>query len=162
MKSEILNLRIPTSLKEKLEIDSNDNNITLSDLARQIIFSYYENDEFDIPQYDLELDFYNSNEFLYLITWILEKRLNNYDSNNIKVFEGLKRIASKALNNKYFPIELKNEFEKVYVDLSRFIYEYEMPNNYFRFCIPNQPHSFNYYILVNFIYGKAFENTIYI
>lgn len=160
MKSEILNLRVPASLKERLEIEANDNSITLSDLARDIISSHYENNDIDIPMFNLELNFYNSNEFIYLITWIFEKRLNNYDSNHIQVFEGLKKISLKAMNNKYFPIELKKEFEKVYVDLSRFIYEYEMSNNYFRFCIPNLPQSFNYFILVNFIYKKAFENTI--
>lgn len=160
MKSEILNLRIPASLKERLEIEASHNSITLSDLARDIISSYYENKEIDIPILNLELNFFNSNEFMYLITWILEKRLNYYDSNSVQVFEGLKVIALKAMNNIYSSFELKKEFEKVYVDLSRFIYEYEIPNNHFRFCIPNLPQSFNYYILVNFIYGKAFENTI--
>ena len=43
-------------------------------------------------------------------------------------------IALKAMNNTYFSFELKKEFEKVYVDLSRFIYDYEIPNNHFRFC----------------------------
>ena len=64
------------------------------------------------------------------------------------------------MNNINFPSEVKKEFEKVYVDLSRFIYEYEIPNNHFRYCIPNLPQSLNYFILVNFIYKKAFENTI--
>lgn len=162
MKSEILNLRIPASLKERLESDSNDNNITLSDFVRDVITSYYEIDDPSYSQLDLELNYYNSSEFIYLITWIFEKRLNNYDSNHIQVFEGLKKISLKAMNNTYFPIELKIEFEKVYVDLSRFIYEYEISNNYFRFCIPNLPQSFNYLILVDFIYKKAFENTIYV
>lgn len=160
MKSEILNLRIPTTLKEKLENDANDNNSTLSELVREIISSYYEDNDEDETLFVLESKFYASNEFIYFITWIFEKRLNNYDSNNIQVFEDLKRIAMKAMNDSYFSSELKNEFEKVYVDLSRFIYEYEMPNNYFRFCIPNHAQSFNYYLLVNFIYTKAFENVI--
>ncbi len=162
MKSEILNLRIPASLKEKLEIEALDSSVTLSDLVRDIISSHYESNDVDVPTFNLELNFYNSSEFIYLITWIFEKRLNSYDSNSIQVFEGLKAIALKAMNNTYFSFELKKEFEKVYVDLSRFIYEYEIPNNHFRFCIPNLPQSFNYFILVNFIYAKAFENTIYI
>lgn len=162
MKSEILNIRIPASLKERLETEASDNSTTLSELAREIMSSYYENNEVYDTSFDLESKFYNSNEFMYLITWMFEKRLNNYDSNNVKVFEGLKSIAMKAMNNNYFSTELRKEFEKVYVDLSRFIYEYEIPNNHFRFCIPNLVQSFNYYLLVNFIYTKAFENTIYV
>lgn len=162
MKSEILNLRIPASLKEKLENESGDNDITLSDLTRDILLSHYMENEGDNLFFESEINFYNSNEFLYLITWLFEKRLNNYDTNKIQVFEDLKKIVMKAMNESYFPNELKKEFEKVYVDLSRFIYGYEMPNNYFMFSIPNQPQSFNYYLLVNFIYQKAFENTIFL
>ncbi|MDD3004493.1 hypothetical protein [Flavobacterium sp.] len=160
MKSEILNLRIPASLKEKLEDEANDNNLTLSDLSRDILLSHYQNNEDHNIFLDKEITLYNSNEFLYLITWLFEKRLNNYDTNNIQVFEGLKKNVMKVMNDSYFPNELKQEFEKVYVDLSRFIYGFDLPNNYFMFCIPNQPQSFNYYLLVNFIYHKAFENTI--
>lgn len=161
MKSEILNMRIPASLKEKLEIEASDNNTTLSDLARDIISTYYDNNEVADITFDLESKFYTSNEFIFFITWLFEKRLNYYDSNNIQVFEGLKRIAMKAMTNCNFDTDLKTEFEKVYVDLSRFIYEYEIPNNHFRFCIPNLPQSFNYFLLVNLIYKKAFENTIF-
>lgn len=161
MKSEILNLRIPAALKEQLEKEANYNGITLSDLAREIISSHYETSVQDSLVFNLDFNFYTSNEFIYLITWIFEKRLNNYDSNNVQVFEGLKKIVMKAMNNSYFPNELKKEFEKVYVDLSHFIYVYEMPNKYFTFCIPHQTQSFNYMLLVNFIYQKAFENTIF-
>ncbi len=161
MKSEILNLRIPASLKEKLENEAGENSISLSDLARDILLSHFkDNDELNIFR-DNEINFFNTNEFLYLITWLFEKRLNNYDTNKIQVFEDLKKIVMKAMNDSYIPSDLQKEFEKVYVDLSRFIYGYEMPNNYFVFCIANQPQSFNYYILINFIYQKAFENTIF-
>lgn len=161
MKSEILNLRIPASLKEKLENEAGDNDITLSDLTRDILLSHYIENEDDTPFFQSEINFYNSNEFLYLITWLFEKRLNNYDTNKIQVFEDLKKIVMKAMNDSYIPSDLQKEFEKVYVDLSRFIYGYEMPNNYFVFCIANQPQSFNYYLLVNFIYQKAFDKTIF-
>lgn len=161
MKSEILNLRIPASLKQKLEKDAVENSITLSDLAREIISSHYETSLQDNLLFNLDYNFYASNEFIYLITWIFEKRLNNYDSNNIQVFERLKKIVMIAINDSYFPSNLKKEFEKVFVDLSHFIYAYDTPNKYFTFCIPNQPQSFNCTLLVNFIYQKAFENTIF-
>ena len=133
MKSEILNLRIPAALKEKLEKEANDNGITLSDLARDIISSHYETIVKDNLIFNLDYNFYTSNEFIYLLTWIFEKRLNNYDSNNIHVLERLKRIAMKAMNNSDFPPEIKKEFEKVYVDLSRYIYQYGITYNYFVF-----------------------------
>lgn len=161
MKSEILNLRIPALLKEKLVEEADLDCLKVSELARDILMCYFKMNEGYSLFAEKEIDFYNSSDFTYLITWMYEKRFDNYDTSSVQAFEGLKKIAMKAINYDGFRPELKKEFEKVYVDLTRFIYEYGMPNNCFLFCIPYQPQSFNYSLLVDFIFQKPFENTYY-
>lgn len=162
MKSEILNLRIPSSLKDTLTDEATHDGVTVSDLVRDILSAFYNLEE----RYKLfpgsKISFYNSSDFMYLVTWMFEKRLDNYDTNSVHAFEGLKKIAMKAMNDPDLPIELRKEFEKVYVDLARFIYGFGTSNNYLMFCLPNQAQSFNYSLLVNFIFEKPFENTYYI
>lgn len=153
-----LNIRIKASLREKLEKDAQINNVSLSDYTRDIITNHYNNDDSD--NYVFGDTFYNSSDFIFLATWMFEKRLSPYDKNQKMVFITLKDIVFKIIKDDLFPYELRQEFEKVFIDLSRFLNEFGIENNYFRFCLTNYPESFNYYLLVDFIYKKAYENRI--
>lgn len=164
MKSVVLNVRVPVSLKENLESYSLLNNLSISDCVRDIISNHYrvqeKNQNTSLKCLRSESTEYNSNEFIYLITWLFEKRISPYDSNRKEVFIGLKKIVFKIIQNNSLPDELKLEFEKVFADLTRYISEFEFENNYFHFCLSNYALSFNYYILIKFIYKKAFESAI--
>lgn len=159
MKSIPLNIRIKASLREKLEKDAQINNISLSDYTRDIIENHYSNDNIENSVFDSN-SFYNSSDFIFLITWMFQKRLNASDQNRQQVFITLKEIVFKIIKDDFFPYQLRQEFEKVFIDLTRFINEFGIENNYFRFCISNQYESFDYILLVNFIYQKAYENRI--
>lgn len=158
MKSMPLNVRIPASLREKLENDAQMNNVSLSDYTRDIITNHYIND--DNENYFSGDTFYNSSDYIFLITWMFEKRVNPYDQNQKQVFKTLKDITLKIIKDDSFSYNLRQEFEKVFFDLTRFINEFGIENNYFRFCLTNYPESFNYYLLLDFTYKKAYENRI--
>lgn len=163
MKSVVLNVRVPLSMRAKLEKDAECNDLTLSDFIREILSNYYEEETASdtIGLFtNILTSIFNSSDFIFLITWMLEKRNNPFDTNNITIFHYLKDIVFRIIKSDQFESDLKKEFEKVFVDLSRFINEYGFVNNHFRFCLANYPESFDYNLLINFIYKKSFEDKI--
>lgn len=164
MKSVILNVRISQKLRDKLIDDSTQKEISLSDNSREILSLYFE------EQYRNEIDnqtlqdinFYNSNEFIYLIFWMIDKiRLPRHDGTKNEL-EDIKKIVLEAITNKFFPTDLKQEFEKVLIDIQRYLNEFDLPNNQFKFCQLYTEEVFDYTMLSDFIRNKAFENRIYV
>jgi hypothetical protein len=162
MKSVILNVRISPDLRNKLEKLSIQNEVSTSDIIRDILnnhFDYLENEESD---YEDEDYLYHSNQFLFLVTWMFEKKTCCYDGHSERDLLSLKNTVINAIKEQSFPSNLKLEFEKVLVDLVRYIKDYHSDNNYFRFCKPDYSLPFDYNILINYISSRAFENTIYL
>ena len=159
MKSVILNVRISQDLKNKLEKQSKEDGATISDLIRDILNNYTENED---SNYSLTDDLYHSNQFLFLITWMFEKRDCGLDGKTEFELQRLKSIVTKVICEQSFPNDLKLEFEKVLVDLVRFISNYHAERMQFHFCKPNHSGSFNYSILIDYITTRAFENVIYL
>lgn len=164
MKSVILNVRISQKLRDKLIDDSTQKEISLSDNSREILSLYFE------EQYRNEIDnqtlqdinFYNSNEFIYLIFWMIDKiRLPRHDGTKNEL-EDIKKIVLEVITNKFFPTDLKQEFEKVLIDIQRYLNEFDLPNNQFKFCQLYTEEVFDYTMLSDFIRNKAFENRIYV
>lgn len=164
MKTDILNVRIPQKLRDRLIDDSQEKGITLSDHSREILTAYYEDqivNEID-NQTLHEISFYNSSEFIYLIFWMFEK-INCSKHNGTKTeLEDLKKIVLQVITNKFFPTDLKQEFEKVLVDIQRYLNEFDSEHNQFKFCQLYTEEVFDYSILTDFIRYKAFENKIYL
>lgn len=164
MKSVILNVRIPQKLRDRLIEDSDHKEISLSDNIREILNSYCEEQTIDeIDNQTLhDINFYNSSEFIYLIFWIFEKIRSPKYCGTKNELEDIKKIVLEVLTNKFFPTDLKQEFEKVLIDIQRYINEFDFPNNQFKFCLICTPEVFDYEILRDFIKNKAFENRIYL
>lgn len=162
MKSVIQNVRIPQDLRNKLEKLSIQNDVSTSEIIRDILnnhFDYSENEESD---YEDEDYLYHSNQFLFLVTWLFEKRTCCYDGLFERDLLSLKNTVINVIKEQSFPSDLKLEFEKVLIDLVRYIKDYHSENNYFRFCRPDSSSPFDYDILINYISSRAFENTIYL
>lgn len=164
MKSDILNVRVPRKLRDTLIDDSDEKGISLSDNVREILTSYSEElqrEEVD-NQTLFDNNYPNSNEFIYLISWMYEKIRDQYNWGLINDLEDLKKIVLKVIKNNSFPHDLKQEFEKVLIDIIRLISEFGSGNNKFRFCELCSDNAFDYVILRDYINNRAFENRIYV
>lgn len=164
MKSVILNVRIPQKLRDWLIEDSFQKEISLSDNTREILNSYCE--EQSIEEIDNQtlhdINFYNSSEFIYLVFWMVERIRSPKHGGTKNELEDIKKIVLEVITNRFFPTDLKQEFEKVLIDIQRFIKEFDLPNNQFKFCVLCTEDVFDYIILGEFIRNKAFENRIYL
>ncbi|WP_369753277.1 hypothetical protein [Flavobacterium sp. WC2409] len=164
MKSVILNVRISQKLRDRLIDDSHEKGITLSDNSREILTAYCKaknSDKID-NQTLRDINFYNSNEFIYLIFWMFEKIRSPKHFGPKNELEDLKKIVLQVVTNKFSPPDLKQEFEKVLIDIQRYLNEFDLPNNKFNFCALCTDEVFDYIILAEFIRNKAFENRIYL
>ena len=164
MKSDILNVRIPEKLKNMLIDDSDQKGISLSDNVRDILTTYnkeLQNEEVD-NQTLFDNNYPNSNEFIYLISWMFEKSRDPYNWGLKNDLEDLKKIVLEVIKNDCFPNDLKQEFEKVLLDILRLISEFGTRNNQFRFCELCSNDAFDYVILRDYINNRAFENRIYL
>lgn len=164
MKSVILNVRLSQKLRDMLIEDSHEKGITLSDHSREILTDYCKakkSDEID-NQTLHDIQFYNSSKFIYLICWMFEKIRSPKHFGPKTELEDLKKIVLQVVTNKFFPPDLKQEFEKVLIDIQRVTNELDSENNQFKFCQLCTEEVFDYSILTDFIRNKAFENRIYL
>lgn len=164
MKSVILNVRIPQKLRDRLSDNAFEKGITLSDYSREILSSYFEaKNAYEIDNQTLhDINFYNSSEFIYLIFWMFEKIRSPNHFGPKSELEDLKKIVLQVVTNKFFPPDLKQEFEKVLIDIHRVITEFDSEHNQFKFCQLCTDEVFDFSILTDFIRNKAFENRIYL
>lgn len=163
MKSTLLNVRISEDLKAHLKNIALAEKVSISDLVKDILLTHVEESQQHQKKYLESLKYvkYTSNDFIFLISWLYEKRFNYYDYNSEFVLSEVKEIIMKIIKDDDYPSNLKNEFEKVFVDIIRFCNEPNNENRYFTFGIANQPTSFNYTILKEFINYNGFSmNTI--
>lgn len=156
MKSVTLNIRISNSIKERLEDDAASNDMSLSDFIREIISDYYSEE----INHDFNHLSINSFDFTFLVSWMYEKRDNNYDYNPRFTLIALKNIVFNVIKNDFIPENLKDEFEKVFADLLRYLAEYGTSGNCFKFSIPNLSGSFDYDMLYDFIHKNAMETKV--
>ena len=164
MKSVILNVRISQKLRDRLIEVSSHKEISLSDNIREILNSVYEKqniDEIDNQTIN-DINFYNSSEFIFLISWLFEKIRHPKHFGTKNELEDIKKIVLEIIINNYFPTNLKKEFERVLIDIQRYLNDFELPNNQFKFCLLCTDEVFDYTILTDYIRNKAFENKIYL
>lgn len=164
MKSVPLNLRISQKLRDTLIDDSHEKGITLSDHSREILTAYCKakkSDEIDNETLH-DIQFYNSSEFIYSICWMFEKIRSSKHFGPKTELEDLKKIVLQVVTNKFFPPALKQEFEKVLIDIQRVTNEFDSEDNQFKFCQLFTEEVFYYSILTDFIRNKAFESRIYL
>jgi hypothetical protein len=160
MKSVILNLRISLELKNALINEANQSGKNLSDNARDILVTHCH--KLENKDSILGGEMYNTNEFIFLFAWIMEKRRYQNDDNEIGVLNYLKNVAYKVINDENLPEYLREEFGKVHFDLKRYIKNFGSLNNSFDFCDPYNGNNFDYSGLLEYISTKAFENKIYL
>jgi hypothetical protein len=159
MKSVILNVRIPQEIKNILIIDGKQKGKNLSDNTRDILTDHCHK----LKNKDSILggEMYNSNEFIFLFAWIMEKRRCQNNVDDIEVLNNLKKVTYKVINDESLPDSIREEFEKVHFDLKRHIKNYKTPNNSFDFCEQNGS-SFDYSHLIEYVTDRAFENKIFL
>ena len=158
MKSVILNVRIPQEIKNALIIDGNQKGKNLSDNTRDILTAHCH--KLENKDSVLGSEMYNSNEFIFLFMWVMEKRTFQNDDNEIEVLNNLKNVTYKVINDESLPEYIRDEFEKIHFDLKRFIKNFGSPNNSFDFCDPLNGNNFDYSGLLEYVSTKAFENNI--
>lgn len=162
MKPFILNVRISQDLKDSLDKEALSIDISVSDLVRDILLEHYEKLEFNLNYWkeSIKIVKYDSYDFIALISWLYEKRVNSYDSNSEISLYQFKEIVLKIMKDEYYPKDLRRELEKVLVDISRYCIESNSDKKYFYFGIPNHPGSFNYNLLQDFIIKQGFTCQI--
>jgi hypothetical protein len=160
MKSVILNVRISLEIKNVLVDEANKKGTNFSDNIREILTNHCQEEQ--NKHSILGNKIYNSNEFLFLFAWLMEKRRYQNDNNEIGVLNDLKNVTYKVINDESIEEYIREEFEKVHFDLKRFIKHFGSPNNSFDFCDPNNGNNFDYSGLLEYINAKAFENRIYL
>lgn len=160
MKSVILNLRISLEIKNALINEANQSGKNLSDNARDILITHCH--KLKNTDSILGKEMYNTNEFIFLFAWIMEKRRYQNDDNEIGVLNYLKNVTYKVINDENLPEYLREEFGKVNLDLKRYIKNFGSLNNSFDFCDPYNGSNFDYSGLLEYISTKAFENKIYL
>jgi len=162
MKSFILNVRIPLDLKESLDNTAYSENVSVSDLVRDILKMHAEESNSSVQQFIelMKIVKYESNDFIYCISWLYEKRYNCYDSRPDKVLYQIKDIVLRIIKDDNYPENLRREFEKVLVDIIRYCGEPDNGSRYFQFGISNHATTFDYNILHNFINQRGFSFTI--
>lgn len=160
MKSVILNLRISLEIKNALINEANQSGKNLSDNTRDILITHCR--KLETKDSILGNEMYNTNEFIFLFAWIMEKRRYQNDDNEIGVLNYLKNVIYKVINDESLPDYIREEFEKVHFDLKRYIKNFGSLNNSFDFCDPYNGNNFDYSGLLEYISTKAFENKIYL
>lgn len=151
MKSVLLNVRVPEYLSDQINEEAMDSGISISEAVRTIISNHFTVTENDI---------YNSNKFIYLTSWIFQKKGSPQDRSDKQTLIDLKNITLEVIKDNSLPSNLIEEFEKVLYDLQRFINEFGIENNQFKFCVLFREDSFDYKGLSDYIAYKAFENRI--
>lgn len=162
MKTDILSIRIPKKLKNKLIDNAHQKGITLSENVNLILMEYTtepQNEEID-NQTLFDIEFSNSNEFIYLTSWVFDKIKNPYHDGGNNELEDLKTITLEVIKNNCFPFYLRKEFEKVLFDLLRVINENESKDQRFKFCELYSQDAFDYTYLRDYLRNRAFENRI--
>lgn len=167
MKGKIT-LRISDSLRNKLSEMSEIENVSISELARTILEQHFDSleNEYDEATYDdfhnqqteekdytskppylddfdnEEPDIVNTVEFLQLVTWMFdqkESRLLKFDKVTLEKF---KNTILRLHSSNKMQQELKNEFDKVFVDLIKEL---------------NSSYQFNYRLDFALGYGDCFN-----
>lgn len=156
MKSAILNVRIPQEIKNELINDANEKGINLSNRINEILITHCQKEI--NKDSTLGAEMYNSNEFIFLFAWLMEKRRYQTDHHEIEVLNDLKNITYKVINDGNIDEYIRQEFEKVYYDLKRYIKNFGCPNNSFDFCDPYNGKNFDYTGLLEYVTYMAFKN----
>jgi hypothetical protein len=162
MESVIQNVRISQDLRNKLEKLSQENEVSISVSIRDILNNYFEDSDDEDFDFDKDDYLFHSSEFLFLVAWVFEKATCAYDGLLEIELRSLKNTVINVIKEPNFPSDLKLEFEKVLVDLVRYITEYHSGTPFFTFCKSNHSGSFDYSILLNYLKIRAFENIIYL
>ncbi|SEB06998.1 hypothetical protein SAMN05443667_12011 [Flavobacterium gillisiae] len=164
MKTVILNVRVSEETRDALIEESSNKGISISENIRAILSNHIKED-IDEENTDFSAfanGFYNSNEFLYLITWIYDKKGQPQDNSEKHILIELKNILLRVIKDNALPKHLIEEFENVLVDLIRVINQYNPGNNQFKFCKLFENESFDYSGFSAHIASKGSITRIYI
>lgn len=138
---EKISIRISDSLRDKLSEMSESEGISVSELARTILEQYFTNleNKFDeetndnnqpiLEEYRIdetpykeefnyeETDIVNTVEFLQLVTWMFDQKESRLLKFEKTILEKFKNTIIKVHSSTKMKQELKNEFNKVFINL---------------------------------------------
>lgn len=162
MKSSIINIRISDNLKDKLELLSQNTELSVSKIARNAIEDYLnkkitndgEHDSCDLDCLK-EVDILYNLEFTELILWIYEmERDPTLEFVDDRYYRFTKTIE-KANDHPLFTDEILFEFNKIHKELTLYL-NGELDPDCFEFHL-DEPDSLDYLKLSDFIFGLSYN-----
>lgn len=163
MSTVIINVRVPVSLKEYLETDCKNSQLTISELVRSIIQNHYIDNEDEDDEIVFDDDhFVYTDDFKTLFNWIIDKRAYPQDFSSLETLNQLAWSIETILRlNFQFPLIIRNEFNKVLTELNHSIINYT-GIQYFTFGIASSNNPFSYSLVINTLLTKDLAKTIFL
>lgn len=146
-----INFRLPKKLKQRINKEAGQNNLTVSNYIRNLLESYYDGELFEEEMFAYRrYEFIQSTEFIKLAVWMYSKRNDRkYTSENDEL-DGYIRTLKKVEG--YLPSHLVTEFDKVLQDLLS-VKNKDSSYLQFDFCYEHGNNKFNYSLLEAYIFN---------
>ena len=162
MKNKVINIRIPSTFKDDLEILSKLKGLNLSDLGRKALNEYYNTAQVEGYTNESNLEKASNSDrdellqslaFAELVFWVYEKK-NNPEMYEIDMFYEQHLALIKEMNGhpRFDSIILK-EFNKIKVEIEEKVFGNKNDSDQFTFPKDNHSNSFNYGLLADFMYN---------
>ena len=186
MKDKI-SIRISDSLRDRLSEMSETEGISVSELARTILEQYFDSldnendgtadDYFHNQQSeekdhidetppieesyydDKDIDIVNTVEFLQLVVWMFDQKESRILKFDKTALEKLKNTIIRIYSSTKMLQELKNEFDKVFIDLIKEL-DSNYPFNYRPVFASKGSDSFNFSLLTQFIFEDNLSKKV--
>lgn len=149
MKDSILTIRVSDEQKLKLEEYSYENDISISEIIRNMV-----DNELSEPEviylgegryYDEAIDkpLLESHNFTSLIFWIYDKHFNPFADETDGFYYDLIDVIDQVNESRLFNAELHTELEKVKEELEKHLEN----NSFYKFTFPHREDGFDYDVL---------------
>lgn len=149
MKDSILTIRVSDEQKLKLEEYSYENDISISEIIRNMLDNELSEPEViylgDGRYYDETIDrpLLESHNFTSLIFWLYDKSFNPYAHESNDFYKDLIDVINQISESRLFGIDLVNELEKVKIELQMHLKD----DSFYKFTFPHREAGFDYQLL---------------
>lgn len=158
MKTSIINIRVNSEIKNKLESIANLKEKALSEVVREALINYSEAENND-HNYNENLPYsiFQTLGFAEFIFWLYQKRFDQEKCESKAMYQQFIELINEMRTNPYFYPEILDEIDKVYIELESTINNNEF-FEYFEFPISSNKNSFDYEKLADFMYTIRYED----
>lgn len=159
MKTSIINIRINSEIKNKLESIAILKEKALSEIVREALINFSEsinNNKLNRNE-NLPYSIFQTLGFAEFIFWLYQKRIDQEKCESKILYLQFIDLIKEMRNNPYFYPEILEEIEKVYIELESTINNDDF-FEYFEFPISSNKNSFDYEKLACFMYTIRYED----